>query len=173
MKKHVEDFIIPFYDHLQPQRMFKSRLPVFSGFSLLIIPILNLFFIYLIFFLLGASHIHALGIMIDPPVIENAQFDYADKLVITMRHVTAKNDDQPSIQIFFNNQIVQDYYKLEKLLRKIVGDPKLRINNPKGSGRLPIILLRADKRVPLNEIAQIMGICRRNYLRLFIVAGTP
>ncbi len=143
-------------------RMFASRLPESASSALIIAPLIDVFFLLVIFLVLGAGLVRSRGIMIDPPAIDTMQYENADMLVIAMRPDVDKRDE---VQLYFNNQKIDDYAKLENLLIKIVGETRPEASPGK---RDIIVILRADKRVPLQEVAEVMSICRKHKLRLLI-----
>lgn len=149
------------------ERIFESRLPRSADSSLMFTPLLDVFFLLLIFIALGASKVHSPGIMVEPPAVDEQMYEYADKLVVTMDSLP-REDGTYDVQIFFNDQSIPDYNKLENELVKIAGETRDISPLKDLNARLPIVLLTADKHVPLDATAQVMSICRNNNLRLFI-----
>jgi len=136
-------------------RLFSSRLPETARFSLVFAPIIDLFFILLIFITLGAGMVYSQGIQINPPSIDTANYEYVDKLVIAL-----KTADDGMVQIYFNDRTVHDFNMLENQLKKIVLSSEGR--------HLPVIMLRVDGNVTNQNFVQVMNICRKNNLKLFV-----
>ncbi len=144
------------HQKLTELRLFSSRLPESARWTLVFAPLIDLFFIMLIFITLGAGMVYSQGVEIDPPAIDTAHYEYVDKLVVAL-----KNADDGTIQIFFNDRSIHDFNMLENQLKEIA--------RRSGSGRRPVIMLRADKKVSGENFVQIMSICRKNDLKLFII----
>ena len=143
------------HQNLTELRLFSSRLPHTAQWTLVFAPIVDLFFIMLIFITLGASMVYSQGIMIDPPAIDTSRYEYVDKLVVAM-----KTDDDGTVQIFFNDRSIHDFNMLENQLKEIARSA--------GNGRRPVVMLRADGVITTQDLSQILNICRKNNLRLFI-----
>ena len=141
--------------HLTEMRLFSSRLPDTARWTFVFAPIIDLFFIILIFITLGATMVYSQGIMIDPPSVDKSHYEYVDKLVVAL-----KIADDGSVQIFFNDRSIHDYNMLENQLKEIAGSA--------GKGRRPVVMLRADKAISTQDLAQVLNICNKNNLKLFI-----
>ncbi len=137
-------------------RNFVSRLPVRAGSGLMLTPLVDVILLLLIFILLGSSLLQVPGFKVELPEVLEARFDTADKLVISMRRLSDGSE------IFFNTKVIPDFHVLENELGKYKRTRSTRV-------RRPIVILRADKNVPLDDLTTIMDICRRQEITLFIV----
>ena len=133
-------------------RMFQSRLPDSAGFTMMFTPFIDVFFILLLFITFGAGVVYSKGLLISPPTADNAHYQHADKLVIAL---TSTEDN---VQIYFNDRTVGDFNILENQLKTIIKTTAAKV-----------VMLRADQSVPVNDIAQVMNICQKYNVGLFII----
>ncbi|NMA45054.1 MAG: hypothetical protein GX945_00680 [Lentisphaerae bacterium] len=137
-----------------------------------LVAILNLFFILLIFFLIGNSVVFWPGTQVETsltlPRIAQADMHEADKLIITITR---------SGQIFFNEKAL-DWHDLEKELRERARESNITSAQrrnldpatvPKAS-RPPMVALRADKDLPYERINAVMALARSLGLGVYLVA---
>ncbi|HQL10149.1 MAG TPA: biopolymer transporter ExbD [Lentisphaeria bacterium] len=149
----------------------KSNMNVSAG-QYPLVAILDLFFILLIFFLIGNSVVFWPGTQVETslslPRTAQAEMREADKLIITITR---------SGQIFFNEKAL-DWHGLEKELRERVRESNItsaRRRNldpataPKAS-RPPMVALRADKDLPYERINAVMALARSLGLGVYLVA---
>jgi biopolymer transport protein ExbD len=139
-------------------------LPKPDGAFLIVLPLVDVLFLLLIFFMLGSSIVFQPGIQVDPPEVSTPPIIFADKLVITM---TKEN------LLFFNDQPVHGMEDLAKRLDEVVNRYNL-VPGKEGDGqrrrsRPPIIILKADKDAPYDDVVQIMSITRQFGARVFLV----
>lgn len=146
----------------------KSKLKVEAGHYPLV-AILDLFFILLIFFLIGNSVVFWPGTQVETslslPRSAQAELHEADKLIITITR---------SGQIFFNEKAL-DWHGLEKELRERVRESNItsarRQNlSADSSSRPPMVALRADKDLPYERINAVMALARSLGLGVYLVA---
>ncbi len=144
-------------------RKFSSRLPLGAGSGLMITPLIDVLFLLLIFIIMGSSLLQVPGFEVEPPVVAEPRYDTADKLVIMMRKRTENSESEAgSSDIFFNTEVIADFQVLETKLKNYK-------RTKSASSRYPVIILRADKRVPMSDLTAIMDICRRQQMSLFII----
>jgi len=137
-----------------------------------LVAILDLFFILLIFFLIGNSVVFWPGTQVETslslPRTTQADRHEADKLIITITR---------SGQIFFNEKAL-DWHGLEKELRERVRESNItsarRQHVDPASGlmatRPPMVALRADKDLPYERINAVMALARALDLGVYLVA---
>lgn len=149
----------------------KSNMTIAAG-QLPVVAILNLFFILLIFFLIGNSVVFWPGTQVETslrlPRSAQAEMHEADKLIITITR---------SGQIFFNEKAL-DWHGLEKELRERVRESTITsakrrnldpATAPKAS-RPPMVVLRADKDLPYERIYAVMTLARSLDLGVYLVS---
>jgi biopolymer transport protein ExbD len=153
-------------------RHFVSRLPPRASQFLFLVPLLNVLFFLLIFVVIGSSVLPLPGQLIELPTVQEPIYTTADKYVITMsRRTPAGARREGPSAIFFNNTEVSDFNQLENALPSgRPGETAGASGRTKSSGDYqPVIILRADRDVPLQELAAVMDLCRRKAFRLLIV----
>lgn len=138
-----------FRSRLEPPRL---RVP-------LCLALLNLGLVLQIFLLIGSSVILLPGYEVSLPELAGSSSEQrgsiADKLVISYTRERL---------IFFNDQRKSDWNDLENALIKAIG---------RGSGRAPVIIVRADKQIPYQDLIQIFAITRRHGAKVFLVTSKP
>ncbi len=145
--------------------LFKTNLQVVTGTNLALTPLVDVIFLLLIFFMISSSLVFQPGITVNLPETRQEFKSVADKLIISL---TKQN------LLFFNDQRLEDWHHLEQQLANVAYN--LNSNLRRGSefdvSRSPIIILKADKDVPYNDIVKIMSITRRYGLNVFLVTKT-
>ena len=138
---------------------FPRNLQVVTTDKLMLIPLGDIIFLLLIFFMLGSVLVFQTGMPVElPESVEEVQ-TFADKQVITL---TSQG------LLFFNNQRVKDFNELDLRLAEV-----LRRRSGKGAAgsklsRTPIIILNADKSASYNDVVRIMTIARIHGASVFL-----
>jgi len=133
------------------------------------IPIVDLFFLLLIFFLISSSLVFQPGIAVELPQVHTMSKNAAEKIIIT---ITNNN------HIFLNDQPV-DSEELPSKLRKTV-DSKLTFiskslkidENDVTITRSPKVVIRADKNVSYQTIMKTMSLARSLGLGVYLVTDS-
>ncbi|OPZ31066.1 MAG: biopolymer transport protein ExbD [Lentisphaerae bacterium ADurb.BinA184] len=126
------------------------------------IPFLNLFFLLLIFFIISSSLVFQPGIPVNLPVAPASDTRSAERLVVT---ITASN------LLFFNDAPVA-WEELERQLRELVLTSRQFMARRAGAGGAdlpPVVVLRADARVPYDNIVRVMSLARSLKLGVYLV----
>ncbi len=139
-----------------------------------LVAILDLFFILLIFFLIGNSVVFWPGTQVETslalPRTANPQLHEADKLIITITR---------SGKIYFNEKPL-DWHGLERELGNRVRESRIaaagRMNLPadqaEASRRPPMVVLRADKDLSYEVITNVVSLARSLGLGVYMVTDT-
>ncbi len=132
----------------------KTRLPKPDGINLTLTPLLDLLFLLFIFFMVGSSLVFQQGLPVDLPSVEEPDFGFADKLVISL----TKNN-----LLYFNDQQVDGFNDLENTLSSVVYSFSggSEAEGQEQVSRRPIILVKADADAPYSDVARIMSISRK------------
>ncbi len=141
----------------------KHSLPRPSGVTIILTPLVDVFFLLMIFFMLGSSLVFQPGITVDPPEVDTVSRSFADKLVITLTKER---------MLFFNDQQVQGWNDLASKLDTVVYRYSLMPDKEGGTSRKarpPVIIVKADKDAPYDDVVQIMSITRQYGARVFLV----
>ncbi len=118
-----------------------------------LIPFINVFFLLLIFFMIGSSFVPVSGIQVNLPEAQSVSNYSVKKYIITL--------DQNG-RIYFNDAIVENLKQLRgKLLSAI---PRNAYNERDA------LVLRADRSNSFETIAQIMALAEELHLNMFILA---
>lgn len=131
------------------------------------IPIADLFFLLLIFFLVSSSLVFQPGIPVELPKAYGNSMSAAEKIIIT---VTAEG------LIFLNDNPVKDE-NLPRILRETVRSRLtfvnrrlgLAENDPTPRTRTPKIVVRGDRGVPYQKIVEVMSLARSLGLGVYLV----
>lgn len=144
----------------------RPRVKIYAG-RIDPIPLINVVFLLLIFFIISSSLVFQAGIPVELPKAVNPGMSVADKLVITI------NRDSTDL-LFFNDKPVK-WDELERELRELVLESKLimarragTLGNPRESARSPLVILRADKSVPYARVMEVMSLARSLNLGVFL-----
>jgi biopolymer transport protein ExbD len=127
-----------------------------------LIPLINVVFLLLIFFMLSSSMVFQAGIPVELPVAAQPEMRAAEKLIAT---VTANG------LLFFNDKPL-DWDDLERELRGVVHDRRevLSRRQPEGAGDGGLLLvLRADRSAPYARVVEIMALARAQNLGVYLV----
>jgi biopolymer transport protein ExbD len=144
----------------------RPRVKVFAG-QIDPIPLINVVFLLLIFFIISSSLVFQAGIPVELPKAVNPSMSVTDKLVITI------NRDASDL-LFFNDKPVK-WDELERELRELVLESKLimarragTLGSSRESARSPLVVLRADRNVPYARVMEVMSLARSLNLGVFL-----
>ncbi|MBR2906125.1 MAG: biopolymer transporter ExbD [Lentisphaeria bacterium] len=135
-----------------PDKVIRPALKAASPFPELI-PFVNVFFLLLIFFVMGSSFVSVSAIPVTLPRTANAGIYSVKKYIITV-------DDKGTI--YFNDVIIEN---MDTLKTRLLSDVR-GISDGTGS-----IVLRADLRTNFGTIAKIMALADELNINTFILAG--
>lgn len=143
----------------------KPTVRVFAG-RLDVIPLINVIFLLLIFFVISSSMVFQAGIPVELPKAADPEMRAADKLVIT---VTSSD------LLFFNDKRVK-WDELERELRELILERKVVMarrgaieNGLQQPVRAALILLRADKNAPYARVLEVMSLARSLNVGVYLV----
>ena len=145
-----------------PELRFQRRMRATASLTLIFLPLLNVLFLLLIFFLLGSTTVSLSGTEVALPEVAEGMSSIADKLVITYTRQRL---------IAFNDQAVKDFNDLENKLIEAVGRNRLTAV-AKGDSRAPVIIIRADRAIPYQELMQLLALTRRHGAKVFLATDT-
>ena len=118
-----------------------------------LLPFMNVFFLLLIFFMMGSSFVPVSGIPVNLPEASSVSTYSAKKYIVTL---------DENGKIYFNDAAVDNLKQLEgKFLSDIVGSP---------DGERSAIVLRADRANSFETVAEIMALAEKLKLNVFILA---
>lgn len=118
-----------------------------------LLPFMNVFFLLLIFFMMGSSFVPVSGIPVNLPEASSVGTYSAKKYIVTL---------DENGKIYFNDAAVDNLKQLEgKFLSDIVGSP---------DSERSAIVLRADRANSFETVAQIMALAEKLKLNVFILA---
>ncbi|MFA5205383.1 MAG: biopolymer transporter ExbD [Lentisphaeria bacterium] len=146
----------------------RPNVKVFAG-PLEVAPLVNVFFLLLIFFVISSSLVFQPGISVELPTSAAAEYLANDKLVITVTDLG---------QLFFNDQPVA-WDELERELRELVLHRKelmarraggLRLGRP---ARAPMVILRLDRRAPYEQAMAVLSMARSLNLGVCLATAVP
>ncbi len=144
-------------------RFLNRRLTILSGTSLALTPLVDVIFLLLIFFMIGSSFVFQTGTTVSLPETKQEFKSVADKLIITLTKEKL---------LFFNDQLLEDWTHLEQRLANMAWNRDPDVVGGGRKGRPPIIMLKADKDVPYDDIMKVMSITRLYGMNIFLVTKT-
>ena len=172
--------------------MTKTNLKIYCG-KIDVVPLVDLFFLLVIFMLIGSSLVFRPGIQVQLPKATAAEMRGVPKIVVTITQTavlkktpeaskdasgkTVVTDEQAASRtlLFFNDNQVS-WPDLEQKLRQAVHEGKLdmgrmatREEKKTGLRQNPLLVLRADAKVPYQRIVQAMSLARSRGLGVFLV----
>ena len=118
-----------------------------------LLPFINVFFLLLIFFMMGSSFVPVSGIPVNLPETTSLSAGSVKKYIITL--------DQNG-KIYFNDAVMDD---LKQLKGKLLSDIPRNLK-----GERDAIVLRADRANNFETVAGIMAMAEDLHLNLFILA---
>ena len=121
-----------------------------------LLPFVNVFFLLLMFFMIGSSFVPVSGIPVNLPEADSVSTFSVKKYIVTL--------DQNG-RIYFNDAVVEN---LKQLKGKLLSDIPNNLN-----GERAAIVLRADKSNNFETISQIMAMAEELRLNMFILARKP
>jgi biopolymer transport protein ExbD len=138
------------------------------------IPLIDLFFILLIFFMISNSVVFWPGAKVETsvrlPRSREPSMSEADKLVVTITQ---------SGRLFFNDRNVA-WDELERELSELVRESRIATGRRRGEEpaeagrrlRSPLLVLRADKGIAYDRIMAVMSLARSLGLGVYLVTDT-
>ena len=134
------------------------------------VPLINVVFLLLIFFLISSSLVFQPGIPVDLPPAVNPNMNVTDTLLVTINRNGV---------LYFNDKRVE-WAELERELRELVLDSKVAAANRAGTRitgfgdktvRNPALILRADRNVPYDRIMQVISLARSLNLGVYMATA--
>ena len=140
----------------------RTRLRVLSSpFELA--ALVDLVFLLLIFFMLSSSLVFWPGMRVETeielPESQLTSMKAADKLVVTITQ---------SDLLFFNDNPV-DWDRLEYELHEVVRTGRVASEKRGEGARSPLLVLRADRRIPYGTVVRVMSLARSLGLGVYLV----
>ncbi len=133
----------------------RPRLKIFRGHPSLI-PYISLFFILVLYFMMGTNFVPVEGISVDLPQGPTTRIYASKKLIITV--------DKES-NIYFNDMLIPNIAVLKRQLNEILHE------NAGGRNRETLII-RADKNISLELVAQLMALREELNVNAFFMTHT-
>lgn len=118
-----------------------------------LIPFVNVFFLLLVFFMIGSSFVPISGIPVNLPEAPSVSKYSARKYIITLDR---------NGRIYFNDELVDNLKQLRGKLRAFVAR---NADDERDS-----VVLRADRSNNFETISQIMALAEELHLNMFILA---
>jgi biopolymer transport protein ExbD len=118
-----------------------------------LIPFVNVFFLLLVFFMIGSSFVPISGIPVNLPEAPSVSKYSARKYIITLDR---------NGRIYFNDEMVDNLKQLRGKLRAFVAR--------NADGERDSVVLRADRSNNFETISQIMALAEELHLNMFILA---
>lgn len=115
-----------------------------------LLPFINVFFLLLVFFMIGSSFVPVSGIQVNLPQATAVSTYSMKKYIVTL---------DANGRIYFNDSVMEDLNQLKGKLQDI----------PAG-GDDTAIILRADRSSNFETIAGIMALAEELHLNMFILA---
>jgi len=131
----------------------QTRLKISSGITDLV-PFVGVFFLLLIFFMIGSSFVQVSGIPVDLPGVQVRSSFGAKKIVVTV---------DKKERIFLNDIEFQDMAKLKNKLMELSNMAQDRTT----------IILRADADAPYGVVAKIMSLAEELKINVFLLTTPP
>lgn len=151
----------------------RPTVKVFSG-RIDVIPLINVMFLLLLFFVISSSLVFQAGVPVELPAAVRPEMRATDKLVVTL----TRNG-----LLFLNDKPVRRD-ELERELRELVYETRKTMafrSGEAGGGhaaaarplRTPAVLLQADKQVPYDQIMEVVSLARSLKLGVFMASAPP
>ncbi len=165
----------------------KPHVKVIAG-PLPLAPLVDVVFLLLIFFMISSSLVFWPGTKVETrvqlPPSRTSSMSAADKLVITITLPptpeagwSGATDEMPTELLFFNDNPVQ-WQDLERDLKEMVRRSQLasvRRTAQDETGpvtRSPLVVLRADRRIPYGKVVEVMSLARSLGLGVYLVTDS-
>ncbi len=114
-------------------------------------PIIGLFFILLLFFMLGSSFVQVTGLKVELPEVGAPSVIGVEKYVITVANTAG------GVEISFNDRLVN----MDSLRQELVMVSTY--------SRMGTVVIAADKNVPINVVAKIISMAERARLTVVLL----
>lgn len=139
------------------KRRYQTRLRPVSGWPDLT-ALIDVLFLTLIFFFLSSSFVRVSGISVELPRVSPSSVASLEKFIIS---ITPDNGTNSKCLIYFNDQPVSR----ESL--------KQQLNEVRGRSRNASVVIRADRRVPFETVAEVIALAESARLSSFIAVNPP
>lgn len=143
-----------------------------------VIILINIFFILLVLFMMSSNYVFLPGIETGAslPVLEGAQIVQANKLIVTLSanknyKKGAFGAEGEKYLYSFNGQTATNRGSLENsILLELANSTQATQNrNESREAAKPMIVLNADKNIPLQELVNFYAFARKNNANVFLV----
>ncbi len=139
-------------------RRYRPRLKPMSGLPLLT-PLIDIFFLTLIFFMLSSSFVQISGIRVELPRVGASTSVGIEKFIVTL------SQSEGGEKIYFNDQEV-DWERLKEKLADV-----------RRMSRYATIVIRSDRGIPMEPVVRVMSLAGKAQLDSIIAvmpeAGKP
>lgn len=134
----------------------KTKLKIFKGYPDFT-PFAGVFFLLLIFFMMGSSFIQVSGIPVELPEAQVSGSFGVKKFVVTIDSYS---------KIYFNDLAIpgMDILK-EKLMEMVAAHPE--------NDKPPTIVIRADSKAPFGVVAKLMSLAEDLRINAFVLTVPP
>ena len=119
---------------------YRPRLKPLSGLPLLT-PLVDIFFLSLIFFMISSSFVQISGIRVELPRVGTSTTAGLEKFIVTL------SQSEGEVKIYFNDEEV-DWEKLKEKLANVRGNVRSRAT----------IVIRSDRDIPLEAAVRVMSL---------------
>ncbi len=135
----------------------KTRLKISKGWADLT-PFIGVFFLLLIFFMMGSSFVQVSGIPVELPQAHTAGSFGVEKFVVTV--------DSHS-RIYFNDLAIPGMDILKEKILEAAG------GSSHAGGKTATIIVRADSRAPFGIVAKLMSLAEELKINAFVLTVPP
>ena len=141
--------------------------------------LINIFFILLVLFMMSSNFVFLPGIETGAtlPELENAPIIQANKLIVTLSEnknykANSVGADGERYLYSFNGQTATNRGSLENSILKELEKSSIASHNRNGGMEhtKPMLVLNADKNIPLQELVNFYAFARKNNANVFLVA---
>ena len=134
-------------------RRYRTKLKMYSGFPEAT-ALLDIFFLVLLFVVFASSFVRVSGVSVALPRVSSHQDERLDRGMVVSLTPAEKNDE---VRVYFRDRLVA-MKDLREEISKVV-----RNKSP-----LTVVIIRADRQVPFQKVAEVMTIAAGLNLRSFI-----
>lgn len=120
---------------------YRPRLKPLSGLPLLT-PLVDIFFLSLIFFMISSSFVQISGIRVELPRVTTSTTAGLEKFIVTL------SQSEGGVKIYFNDEEVVDWETLKEKLANVRGSVK----SPHAT-----IVIRSDRDIPMEAVVRVMS----------------
>ncbi len=138
------------------KRRYQTRLRPLSGWPELT-ALIDVLFLTLIFFFLSSSFVQVSGISVELPRVQSSSVASLEKFIISI----APGNGTAKCLIYFNDQPMN----METL--------KQQLNEVRGRSKNASVVIRPDRRVDFETVAEIMALAESAKLSSFIAVNPP